>query len=368
MPAAKKKLALKKSVKPTGASKKSAAKGKPAKAKSAKGRASSPKSKSKAPVSKKAPARKQAPKVAKKPVKKVSKPVKAAKKAIKASAKVVVRKAKAIVRNAKAAVRNAKKVASRFVAPAKTAAKKSVVAKTVAKIASKPAPKAVAKPAPARPVVGKPAAPVTGKPMASAPAIKPAAKPAAAPAKQRRPKLRIRPDTGPLAAWLPQPDAPRPRPSSFIPAPPRAENAFSVAAPPATSDRIVRPDDLLEIGKATIRTSPIRVDIEQSGGRTHVFPLPEFLTIRASEGLEWDFRYLGGADVIIEEVVIEFEKPGPFGKASFRSSRPGSARPHRQISGPASKESAGKTFDYTIRCFDLVKNEVAKAKLKLTVG
>jgi len=125
---------------------------------------------------------------------------------------------------------------------------------------------------------------------------------------------------------------------------------------------------LLEIGKSTIRTSPIRVDIEQSGGRTHVFPSPEALTIRAAEGVEWDFRYVGGADVIIEEVVIEFQKPGPFGKASFRSSRPGSARPHRQISGPALKESAGKSFDYTIRCFDLVKNPVATAKLRLTVG
>src|SRR5256885_10033245 len=31
--------------------------------------------------------------------------------------------------------------------------------------------------------------------------------------------------------------------------------------------------------------------------------------LRVAEGIEWDFRYIGGADVIIDEIIIEFEKP-----------------------------------------------------------
>ena len=354
MPAAKKKLALKKSAKPTGASKKSGAKGKPAKPNASKNRtAAVARPKASKPAPKKSIA------------KKAAKAVNTAKKAVKSTARAAVKKAKAVVKSTK-------KAAARVAAPKAAAAKKvaqKLTPSPVVKAALKPASKIAAKVAP-KPVVGKTviakgAPAVASRPPVSAPP-KAAPKPVAV-VKPRRPKLRIRPDTGPLAAWLPQPDGPRPRPSSFIPAPPRAENAFSVAAPPATSDRIVRPDDLAGLDHA-IRTSPVRVDIEQSGGRTHVYAIPEALSIRAGDGVEWDFRYLGGADVIVEDVLIEFEKPSPFGKTSFRSSRPGNARPHRQISGVAAKDFAGKTIDYTIKCFDLVKNEVAKTKLKVTIN
>jgi hypothetical protein len=345
----KKKLALKKASLPKKAVKKPLAK--------ASGKAKSKPVKGKA-ASRPAPA----PKKGKRPV-----AVKAAKSK---TAKALTKAKKTVVRSAAKAVRSVKKVAAKAT---KAAAKRVKAVPKGAKKAIKAAPKVAAKPvkaviaakvavpkvAPpkpaARPVTAAPAAPSAGK---AAPSVV---------AKPRRPKLRIRPDSGPLASWLPQPDAARPRPSSFIPAPPRAENPYSVAAPPATSDRIIRPDDLAGLEHA-IRTSPIRVDIEQSGGRTHIYASPESLTIRAGDGIEWDFRYLGGADVIVEEVQIEFDKPSPFGKTSFRSSRPGSARPHRQISGAASKESAGRSLEYTVRCFDLVKNEVAKSKLKVSIS
>lgn len=115
----------------------------------------------------------------------------------------------------------------------------------------------------------------------------------------------------------------------------------------------------------TIRTLPVRVDIEQATGRTRISINPEFQQIHAGDGIEWDFRYLGGADVIVEEVVIEFAKPSPFAKATFRSKRPGSARPHRQLSGPASPLAGRGT--YTIRCFNIAKFEVAKAQLSLAI-
>lgn len=350
MPAgkAKKKLALKKASVPKKGMKKPAAKAAAkAKSKPVKGKAVSSSRKPKPPA-KSRPAKTKAGKAIAKAKKAVTR---TAAKAVRSVKKTAAKATKAAKKTVKSVPKAAKKVMS---AAPKNAprASKAVAPKTVAPKAV--APKAGSKaPAVKSPVPAAPAAPV------KTPA------PAAA-AKPRRPKLRIRPDSGPLASWLPQPDAARPRPSSFIPAPPRAENPYSVAAPPATSDRIIRPDDLAGLEHA-IRTSPIRIDIEQSGGRTHIYAAPESLTIRAGDGIEWDFRYLGGADVIVEEVQIEFDKPSPFGKTSFRSSRPGSARPHRQISGAASKESAGRSLEYTVRCFDLVKNEVAKQRLKLSI-
>lgn len=118
--------------------------------------------------------------------------------------------------------------------------------------------------------------------------------------------------------------------------------------------------------EGAIRTFPVRVDLEQAGGRTRIHVFPETVAIRAGDGLEWDFRYLGGSDAIVEEIAVEFEKPAPFSKASFRTRNPGSARPHRQLSGPAQK-NAGGTVTYTIRCFNLVKAEVASTQPKLLV-
>ena len=108
-----------------------------------------------------------------------------------------------------------------------------------------------------------------------------------------------------------------------------------------------------------IRTFPVRVDLEQAGGRTRVHVFPETVAIHVGDGLEWDFRYLGGSDAIVEEILVEFLKPAPFSKTSFRTKNPGSARPHRQLSGPAQESSAGASVPYTIRCFNLAKTEVA---------
>jgi len=90
--------------------------------------------------------------------------------------------------------------------------------------------------------------------------------------------------------------------------------------------------------------------------------------LKVGEGMEWDFRYLGGADIIIDELVIEFEKPSPFGQTSFRSRRPGAARPHRQLSGAAAKNAAGKRAQYTIRAFNGFKAELASARPWVTVA
>lgn len=117
-----------------------------------------------------------------------------------------------------------------------------------------------------------------------------------------------------------------------------------------------------------IRTFPVRVDLEQAGGRTRIHIFPEMVTIRVGDGLEWDFRYLGGADAIVEEIAIEFDKPSPFAKSSYRLKNPGSARPQRQLSGPALSSAAGKTFRYTIRCFNLVKTEIASVQPVLIIS
>jgi hypothetical protein len=163
----------------------------------------------------------------------------------------------------------------------------------------------------------------------------------------------------PVANWLNIGE--KPRPSSFIPAPPRAEAPSLVAAPPASSDRLVRPEDLAD-AEASIRTSPVRVAIEQGAGHFYIGINPERLEIRAGEGIEWDFHYIGGADVVVDEVVIEFDKPSPFGRTTFKSQKPGSARPHRQISGPAVRLNGPGEIQYTIRCFNLFKSQLAMAR------
>jgi hypothetical protein len=163
----------------------------------------------------------------------------------------------------------------------------------------------------------------------------------------------------PVANWLNIGE--KPRPSSFIPAPPRAEAPSLVAAPPASSDRLVRPEDLADT-EATIRTFPVRVAIEQGAGHFYIGINPERLEIRVGEGIEWDFHYIGGADVVVDEIVIEFEKPSPFGRTTFKSQKPGSARPHRQVSGPAVRVSGPGEIQYTIRCYNLFKSQLAMAR------
>jgi len=116
-----------------------------------------------------------------------------------------------------------------------------------------------------------------------------------------------------------------------------------------------------ELTEFAVRTVPVRVDVEAGGGRIFLSILPLEVELRVGEGIEWDFRYIGGADVIIDEIIIEFEKPSPFGGSVFRSRRPGAARPHRQLSGAAHKSAAGKRVQYAIRAMNAFKTEMANA-------
>jgi len=75
-----------------------------------------------------------------------------------------------------------------------------------------------------------------------------------------------------------------------------------------------------------VRTVPVRIDIEAGGGRIYLTINPNDTTLKVGEGIEWDFRYLGGADVVIEEMIIEFAKPSHnvdrYGPNSISSARP----------------------------------------------
>jgi len=199
--------------------------------------------------------------------------------------------------------------------------------------------------------------------------VRPAAPPPRPPApvaekkRTRRSRPRLSSSGPPTAAWFSQGE--KPRSSSFIPAPPRAEAPSLIAAPPASSDRLVADHELTEFA---VRTVPVRVDVEAGGGRVFISTNPDEVTLRVGEGIEWDFRYLGGADVIIDELIVEFDKPSPFSSTTFRSRRPGTARPHRQLSGPAHKEAAGKRLRYTIRAMNAFKSEMASSKSHVTIG
>lgn len=266
-----------------------------------------------------------------------------------------------------------KKPAPKKPAPKKVAAKKAAPKKVAAKKAApKPAPKAAAKPAP-KPAAKPAKAEKTADAKVKAPAKpvgKPAAKVAAPPAaprvvdekKRRRSRPRLTSNGPATAAWFSQGD--RPRSSSFIPAPPRAEAPSLVAAPPASSDRLVGSHELTEFA---VRTVPVRIDIEAGGGKIYLTINPNETTLKVGEGIEWDFRYLGGADVVIEEMIIEFAKPSPFSTTIFRSRRPGAARPHRQLSGPAQASAAGKRVQYIVRAFNAFKTEMAVANPALTI-
>lgn len=309
---------------------------------------------------------------------------KSAKPAPKKPVAKVVAKAKAAVKKAVKAVAPKKKAAP----PPKKAAKKAPSKPAPKKVAAKPAPKNTAKPTP-KPKPAPKAAPAAPAPKAAKAAeskVKSAAKTVAKVAgavataaaaatvaravtappeekKRRRTRTRVTSNGPATAAWFSQGD--KPRPSSFIPAPPRAEAPSLVAAPPASSDRLVGSHELTEFA---VRTVPVRVDVEAAGGRIYLLINPNETTLRVGEGIEWDFRYLGGADVIIDELVIEFGRPSPFPSTVFRSRRPGAARPHRQLSGPTQPAASGKRVEYTIRAFNAFKTEMATAKPAVTVA
>lgn len=260
-----------------------------------------------------------------------------------------------------------KKAASKKPSTKKAAPKPSP--KKAAKAAAKPASKA-AKPAPKKAektAESKVKSAVKTVAKVAAGAVVGAAVARAVPPADDKKRRRSRPrvtSSGPAtAAWFSQGD--RPRSSSFIPAPPRAEAPSLVAAPPASSDRLVGSHELTEF---VVRTVPVRIDIESNGGRIYLTINPNDTTLKVGEGIEWDFRYLGGADVVIEEMIIEFAKPSPFPTTIFRSRRPGAARPHRQLSGPAQQTASGKTIQYTVRAFNAFKTEMAAAQPVMMVS
>jgi hypothetical protein len=266
----------------------------------------------------------------------------------------------------KAAAPEPKKPAAKVVAKVKTAAKVvKTAAKKVVEKAKPAAPKATAKP------VAKPAAPkakAAPAPAVAAPVAKVAPVPPPRPVvreaekkRGRRARPRVHSNGVPVAAWL---STEKPRPASFIPAPPRAEAPSAIAAPPASSDRLIRPED---IGHPAVRTVPVRIDVEQGAGRFYVIANPPEVSVRVGEGIEWDFRYLGGADVTVEEIVVEFDRPSPFAHLVFRTRKPGGARPHRAMSEGAVATAAGRRIQYAVRAMTGFKTEVASTKLWLNV-
>ncbi|HEY0141716.1 MAG TPA: hypothetical protein VGF48_12525 [Thermoanaerobaculia bacterium] len=349
--AVKKKVAPKKPAAPA----KAVAKGKPAPAKAA-----APK-----PV-----AKKPAPKPAKKPPVKPSKAIAKPKAAAKVMAKVAAKPVKTAAKAVKKAVVKTSKVTKPVAKAAKTAAKvvrpaaKPAKAAPVAKAAEpkKPA-RALPKAVPSKPPE-KVVAPTT--PAVPAPIPIPAPK-APAPAAEekgkrgRRPRPRVTSSGAPAASWL---TTEKPRAASFIPAPPRAEAPSAIAAPPASSDRLLRDDDVIDLA---VRTVPVRIDVEQGAGRFYVHASPQEVTLRVGEGIEWDFRYLGGADVMCDEIVVEFEKPSPFVQQSFRTRKPGGARPHRALSGPVAATAAGQRIQYTVRAQTGYKTDLASARVWMSV-
>jgi len=295
---------------------------------------------------------------------------KSAAKKVAARVKSVAKAAKKKVTAKKAAPKPAKKAAPKKPAPKAKAPAKPVkkvvkaaakaVKKVVAKVAAKPAakpPKPELKPKAVKP------APPTPAPVA--PNVPAAPKPAPAPEAEKKRGRRARPrvisNGAPAASWL---STEKPRPASFIAAPARAEAPSAIAAPPASSDRLIREEDLAH---PAVRTVPVRIDVEQGMGRFYVIANPMEVTVRMNEGIEWDFRYIGGADVNVEEIVIEFEKPSPFAQGVFKTRKPGGARPHRQLSGGALANAAGKRVQYTVRAMNQFKTELANTKVYLNI-
>ena len=281
------------------------------------------------------------------------------------SAAGAAKKKLAAKKPAKPAKPTPKKPAPKAKAPAKPVKKvvkaaAKAVKKVVAKVAAKPAAKP-AKPA-LKPKAVKPAPPTPAPVAPNVPAVpKAAPAPEAEKKRGRRARPRVVSNGAPAASWL---STEKPRPASFIAAPARAEAPSAIAAPPASSDRLIREEDLAH---PAVRTVPVRIDVEQGAGRFYVIANPMEVSVRVSEGIEWDFRYIGGADVNVEEIIIEFEKPSPFTQSVFKTRKPGGARPHRQLSGGAAAAFAGKRIQYTVRAMNQFRTELANTKVWLNV-
>ena len=242
------------------------------------------------------------------------------------------------------AAKPAAKKAAKPAAKASAKAGRETVAKAVSKSRASP-PKRRAKPAPKTAAKSAAKAAIARPSRVAAPRRRQEAPPFASARHLQRPAT---------AAWFSQGD--RPRSSSFIPAPPRAEAPSLVAAPPASSDRLVATHELTEFA---VRTVPVRIDIEaerrphlpdHQSERNHPrsrrrhrvgFPLPR----RRRR------RHRGDGHRVRQAVAVR--------TTVFRSRRPGAARPHRQLSGPAQESAAGKHLQYTVRAFNAFKTEMA---------
>jgi hypothetical protein len=301
-------------------------------------------------------------------VKKPVKPPKAAPKKAKPASKPMpkkvakpakpLKKAPAAPKKAAPALKKATPAPRKAPAPApKSAVKKPVPAAKPAPPVAK-AQKVPAKAVKAAPVAAKAApAPVAKAPSAPKPVSQKVAK-----ARRARRGPRVTPTSAPLATWISQEGS---RPSSFLPAPPRAKSAFTVAAAPASSDRLIRDEDLAP--PKPIKTVPVLVHVEQNAGRIYVHCYPQTVTLTPGAAVEWDFRYFGGVDVLVDHVVVEIGKPSPFGKPQYKSPKPGSARPHRQMSDLVSPKSLGTTVEYTIRAVNAYRTELASGKATMEI-
>ncbi|HEU5163289.1 MAG TPA: hypothetical protein VFV54_09115, partial [Thermoanaerobaculia bacterium] len=98
-----------------------------------------------------------------------------------------------------------------------------------------------------------------------------------------------------------------------------------------------------------------------------LIPNPEELRIRSGEGVEWDFRYTGGADLMIDEIIIELPKGAPFPKALFRAKKPTAPR-HRVLTGAANVVAGEFRAEYSIRCLNSFKSEVASGRARIVVS
>ena len=116
-----------------------------------------------------------------------------------------------------------------------------------------------------------------------------------------------------------------------------------------------------------IRVIPCLVHVTQEGGRIVVRAYPPAVEVAPNDAVEWDFRYFGGADVLVTKVIIEIEKPSPFGKSSYRSHKPGNARPHRQVSDLVKERALGSDSVYTIHVLNAFKTELASGSASVMV-
>ena len=69
---------------------------------------------------------------------------------------------------------------------------------------------------------------------------------------------------------------------------------------------------------------------------------------------------------MIEEIIIDLPKASPFSKAQFRAKKPTAPR-HRVLTGAAASVASEFSGEYSIRCLNQFKSEVANGKARIVV-